>query len=194
MKLKPYYVYELIDPRTNLPFYIGKGTGNRINHHEKEARQGVAHPKCEVINDIKANGLEVVKNIIKYFVDEEDAYKFERKHIDKIGLDKLTNLAKGGRSIFPFKPNTSALHNDQELISVIASLIRKTELLFAQGKTQLFFKFCGVEHPVSKESLKKVIDNISKPLERNGKSWVEKEFKKHNIIIDIVSKVENYGY
>jgi hypothetical protein len=28
-----YYVYELIDPRNNMPFYIGKGKGRRAKTH-----------------------------------------------------------------------------------------------------------------------------------------------------------------
>jgi hypothetical protein len=45
--LAPYYVYALKDPRTNpvLPFYIGKGTGNRAWEHTinvDSTRKGVA--------------------------------------------------------------------------------------------------------------------------------------------------------
>lgn len=32
-----YYVYALVDPRDNRIFYIGKGKGNRIFQHAKDA-------------------------------------------------------------------------------------------------------------------------------------------------------------
>ena len=193
MNNKQYYVYELIDPRTNLTFYICKGKCKRIDQHEKEARKGIKHPKCDVINDIKNSGLQVSKRIVKWFDNEPDAYNFEEKHINDVGLDNLTNLVKGGRWVFPYFRKAST-HEDESLIQAIAYLIRKTDRLFKEGKTSLFIKLFNQEIAISKDTLNKVIDNISKPLASHGQEWVEKEFKKHNIIIDIVSKVENYGY
>ena len=32
-----YYVYRLIDPRTGQTFYVGKGKGNRVFEHAKNA-------------------------------------------------------------------------------------------------------------------------------------------------------------
>ena len=34
-----YYVYELIDPRDDRVFYVGKGKKGRIDQHEAEARK-----------------------------------------------------------------------------------------------------------------------------------------------------------
>jgi uncharacterized protein len=50
-----YYVYTLSDPRTNKIFYVGKGCGNRINHHllgalEEKTKES---EKIKTIRDIQ---------------------------------------------------------------------------------------------------------------------------------------------
>lgn len=86
----PYYVYELIDPRTGAVFYVGKGKGRRIEAHEADARRGVASDKCDQIRDIWADRFKVVKREVARFQDEEAAYDHEA---DRIGwYTGLTNV------------------------------------------------------------------------------------------------------
>ena len=94
-----YYVYKLIDPRDGHPFYVGKGCDDRIEAHEKEAACGSNHPKCLVIRGIWEEGLEVGREIVARFYSERDAYEFEARLIDEIGLVNLTNLQPGGGGV-----------------------------------------------------------------------------------------------
>jgi len=95
--LYKWYVYQLINPRTNLVFYVGKGSKNRIDQHEAEARKGVCSKKCRLIRDIESSGLSINKEKIAYFSDEQLAYDFETDLIDNHGLDNLTNVMLGGQ-------------------------------------------------------------------------------------------------
>ena len=88
-----YYVYELIDPRDGKPFYVGKGCGNRIDQHEKEADRGVSSKKCNKIRKIRGAGLNIVKQQIAYFAEEQDAFDFEAERIALYGKKKLCNVA-----------------------------------------------------------------------------------------------------
>lgn len=91
-----YYVYELIDPRNGKTFYVGKGKGNRIDAHEKEAAKGVCSEKCNLIRDLQQNNILLIKRKIAFFSKEKEAYDFEEKHIEDIGLENLTNVVSGG--------------------------------------------------------------------------------------------------
>lgn len=100
-----YYVYELIDPRINKPFYIGKGSGDRRNAHFKEARLPTYKQfnklKCWVIDDIRKSGCEPTTNIVKKDLQEHQAYQLEIKLISKHGklvdgTGILTNIRDGG--------------------------------------------------------------------------------------------------
>lgn len=92
-----FYVYTLTDPRTGAVFYVGKGSGARIQNHEAEARRGVHSAKCDRIRSIWAERLAVERSVVSRHEDENDALDAECALIDSIGLDNLTNVLPGGR-------------------------------------------------------------------------------------------------
>lgn len=89
-----YYVYQLIDPRSNKPFYIGEGKGKRAWSH-LTFNSGCNNPhKDRVIRKIQKLGLEVGVEIIKDSLTKEESKLLESRIIDEIGLDNLTNICK----------------------------------------------------------------------------------------------------
>jgi hypothetical protein len=100
-----YYVYELIDPRVNLPFYVGKGKNKRVYFHlsEKTRAKSENPKKYDKIQKIRKEGYEPKIKIVQYFEDENDAYEYEekliktygRKDIDESGI--LTNICESSR-------------------------------------------------------------------------------------------------
>lgn len=99
-----YYVYELIDPRNNLPFYVGKGNGDRMYTHKKQAFQkkgSKQNPhKSYKIKQIIESGNDIQYK--KYECETEDmAFELEKtlisqygKRVDDTGI--LTNITDGG--------------------------------------------------------------------------------------------------
>jgi hypothetical protein len=100
-----YYVYELIDPRNTLPFYVGKGKNDRVYFHLSEQSRAKTDNarKFNRIQKIRKDGYEPEIKIVKYFEKENDAYDFEDELIKKYGrirYDKggiLTNLCESSR-------------------------------------------------------------------------------------------------
>lgn len=95
-----YFVYALVDPRDAQPFYIGKGYGNRPEHHIQEwrSRKWENVPKCAKIDEIVSAGYEVGIINLKTGLTETGAYRLERELIGAIGLKNLTNQRPGTRS------------------------------------------------------------------------------------------------
>jgi hypothetical protein len=100
-----YYVYELIDPRVNLPFYVGKGTGNRVYFHLSEQSRAKSENKRKYnkIQKMRKEGYDPEIKIVKYFDNEEDAYNYEEvliKQYGRIRYDEngiLTNICESSR-------------------------------------------------------------------------------------------------
>lgn len=74
-----YYVYLLIDPKTNKVFYVGKGTGNRLFAHINAAISSpVESDKLAKIRSIQSKGLEVKHSIIRHGLTEKEAFEVSR--------------------------------------------------------------------------------------------------------------------
>lgn len=90
------YVYRLIDPRNGETFYVGKGQGNRVFSHIRDAqnREGDDHDnKGERIRKIVLAGFGVVHVIHRHGMDEKTAFEVEAALID--AYPGLTNIAGG---------------------------------------------------------------------------------------------------
>jgi hypothetical protein len=95
-----YYVYALIDPRTEKVFYVGKGKGNRIYAHvEASVLVDVKEvEKIAKIREIRTKGKEVKHVVIRHGLTEDQAFAVEAAMIDYVeSVQKLplTNLMSG---------------------------------------------------------------------------------------------------
>jgi hypothetical protein len=94
-----FFTYLLIDPRTNLPFYIGKGTKKRDLHHEWKVLKGKAGNNPHLLNKIrkiKSLGFDILYE--KWFESDDEwfCYWMEAYLIDYFGRENLCNLTDGG--------------------------------------------------------------------------------------------------
>lgn len=97
-----HYVYLLIDPTTDKPFYIGKGQNNRVFDHvncalEKEE----ISDKYDKIREIKKNNNDVKHVIVRHGLTEKEAYSVEASIIDVFDYLQfgITNIVGGHKSI-----------------------------------------------------------------------------------------------
>ena len=90
-----YYVYIYSDPVTKVPFYVGKGKGNRAFAH---LHDGSESDKAHKIAEIQARGRQPLIEILAFGLDEKAAYKVEAAAIDLLGLKNLTNKQAGHES------------------------------------------------------------------------------------------------
>lgn len=100
-----YYIYAYIDPRSNLPFYIGKGKGDRkFDHLNQKYAKKENREKSRIIQEIIDTGLRpIITELENNILDEEIAYNREdfyilqygRKGYEPFGI--LTNKTINGK-------------------------------------------------------------------------------------------------
>lgn len=99
-----YYVYHYLDPTTNMPFYIGKGKGNRLLKHLKETKYNTENKKkYAYIQGLRNKGLAPIIEKIAEGLNKDEAYDLEEQLIKKYGrinIDEngiLTNICPNNR-------------------------------------------------------------------------------------------------
>jgi hypothetical protein len=92
-----WYVYLYVDPRTEKPFYVGKGKGDRILKHFDDSHDSA---KTHTISELRTAGLAPRLDILGHGLkDEETAFRIETAAIDLLGLVDLTNAVRGWKSL-----------------------------------------------------------------------------------------------
>lgn len=98
-----YYVYMLLDPADNKPFYVGKGIDNRVFNHLACALTDTdtSNAKYGKIREIVKSGQTVKHIIVRHGLSESEAFQIEASLIDTLtycGL-LLSNIVDGHNSI-----------------------------------------------------------------------------------------------
>lgn len=104
-----YYVYGLFDPdKLTMPFYIGKGKGNRVFSHAdgvagtissiENSEEELLSAKNEIILNIQKSGKNVHHVIFRWGLEQKDALILEATLIDMVNYlheNSLTNKVSG---------------------------------------------------------------------------------------------------
>lgn len=98
-----YYVYMLLNPSDNKPFYVGKGIDNRVFNHLACALTDIdtSNAKYDKIREITQSGQTVKHIIVRHGLSESEAFQIEASLIDTLtycGLF-LSNIVGGHNSI-----------------------------------------------------------------------------------------------
>lgn len=163
-----YYVYALVDTRSDKPFYIGKGKGKRAAEHVKAARRGEESPKARVIREILEAGFRVEERILKRFKNEDAAYNYEKRLISKIGLGNLTNLAPGGRCCWSYKKD-----EQKEKDSIVVYCARKAAIVLSRGLIPVY-RLGGRDFEIPKSVTEKIMSMLYDVYKRRGARWIER--------------------
>ncbi|MEK7743813.1 MAG: hypothetical protein AAB578_05445 [Elusimicrobiota bacterium] len=92
-----YYVYIYSDPRTQRPFYVGKGKGGRALAHLIDVRDTA---KTRILTELRNAGLKPKIEVLAHgLTSEETALRIEAAAIDLLGLGALTNAVRGFKSL-----------------------------------------------------------------------------------------------
>lgn len=126
------YVYALVDPRDGIPFYIGKGTSNRVEHHGLEAKAWLHSERPEGLNeklsrisDIEKSGSEVDIWILRYGMTQAEYSAVESTLIDFVSTFPIAASSARTRPLHGGTPLTNKVRgrNANEGITRLSDII-----------------------------------------------------------------------
>lgn len=191
-----YYVYIYSDPRSSIPFYVGKGCENRMYYHLQLSSRDKNYTKKSRIARLVE--LDMLPHISVPFrnLPEEDALEIEELLIKTIGrIDlcsgSLTNLTDGEFLLnkSPERRNSSGRNmkgsNNPRFGKPVSS---ETRLKISESNKE-FYR--NIEHHPSKGKLHSNETKLHLSQIRRNKYWNKSEsevydtFKKYKVFVDL---------
>lgn len=149
-----FYVYTLARPDGRV-FYIGKGSGKRINDHEGQARGGCNCHKCNIIRKVWADGGAIGKAIVFETEDEAEAFEMERRLIADAPLGSLANRTIGGEGF------TGGRHTEESKRRISEASPRRGKPLTSEQRATLAAGLATRNYgPLTDEHKQKISDRL----------------------------------
>lgn len=200
-----YYVYCLIDPRTERPFYVGKGSGYRPIDHLRETKESTINiKKYNRLHEILDLGLKPKLSVFCNNLEESEAYGIEAELIrfyGREGLDEngiLTNICidvrppsrKGTHCSEKQKKILSARFKDKPLSEKHKAKIRASSLgkHMSQDARRKMSRPCSEE---KKKRLSALLKGKKKPHSEAHKAAIQAAWKRRKAIVSDQSLPEN---
>jgi hypothetical protein len=190
MSTKIYYVYEIIDPRTEKPFYVGwtsRKSDLRFGEHLRETRSKVINlEKVNILKDILKENLKPIMKVVYQCTDKENSIKEEIRLIDFYGRIKdggiLTNISKGGEHHVvsdEVKKYLSELRKDKTYEEILgkekAEELKKRISESVSGKSNPMY---GKKH--SAESRKKMSEQLKGKIAHSVTEYQKEKIRESN--------------
>ena len=132
-----YYVYLLSDPNTSEIFYVGKGTGNRVFAHARDAlATDQDTPKADRIKRILGAGEKVATEMLRFGLDEQTAFEVEAAAIELLRLTSLLNQVEGHGTLSRGRMSTDDVIMELEALPIditVPALLIKPSRLWYRG-------------------------------------------------------------
>ncbi len=167
-----FYVYQLIDPRNDKVFYVGKGQKKRMNVHIIAVRNGripngTNSKLGNKIRKILSLGLEIKYKKVLITENGKEAFNKEIELIAEIGLENLCNLTNGGEG---------GRHSEETRRKM--SEANKGRIPWNKGKT------------ISDETKKKISDSQKgRKFSKETKRKISESKKGHEVSVEIRRKL-----
>lgn len=112
------YIYALYDPSssTDLPFYVGRGVGDRVFSHLKDSHNDEVQLQ---IDELQKKGVKPIIKIILHGLSVQQARAAETALIALLGKDNLANKVKGsGSSLTKVDPQELVDHYNAKAVKI----------------------------------------------------------------------------
>lgn len=120
-----FYVYLLIDPENDEPFYVGKGQNDRVFAHiNQDIKEGIENLKYHEIQRIGARNVKHV--IVRHGLSESAAFAVEASLIDTFRFIPSFNKFVRGNIQGGYNSIEKGLMSSNEIISIYNAELLKT--------------------------------------------------------------------